>query len=84
LQGSVNHGTIPVLVYSENAIRRAERIVVNIAFCFLLICPIFLLSYVDARPAKLATFVVFVLAGSVLTSGLISVGNIASLAVMAG
>ncbi|KAH0538339.1 hypothetical protein FGG08_005074 [Glutinoglossum americanum] len=77
-------GALSILIYSEKAIQRAEMIVVNVGFCFLLICPIFLLSYLEGKAAKLGTFVAFVLAGSVLTSGLINVGNIGSLAVMAG
>jgi hypothetical protein len=73
-----------VFVYSEESIRRVERIFVNVSFCLLLICPIIALSVVGNTVGKLVIVLGFLLVAAVLTSGILTSANNTGLAVLAG
>ena len=61
-----------------------EQTLVNLAFCILVICPIFALSYLTNKVAKLLLVLGCVLITSVLASVLSNNAQKSSLAVMAG
>ena len=73
-----------MFIYSESAIRRAERMFVHISFCVLLLCPIIALSVIENTVGKLVVVVGFLLAAALLTSGVLTGANNAGLAVLAG
>jgi hypothetical protein len=73
-----------MFTYSESAIRRVERTFVHVSFCVLLLCPIIALSAIGSTVGKLVVVIVFLLAASFLTSGLLNGANNNGLAVLAG
>ncbi|KAH6662272.1 hypothetical protein B0J14DRAFT_645435 [Halenospora varia] len=72
------------LLYSEENVQRAEAFFLHACFCFLLLCPIFALSYVNSKTWKLVILAVFLLATAVLTVGFLNVPNKNALALVAG
>ena len=54
--------------YSESAVRWTEQTIITLAFCFLTLCPIYILSYVTSQSGKLALILAFVLAVSFFTA----------------
>lgn len=56
----------------------------NSTFCFLLLCPVVALVYVNNKAWKLVILVIFVLGASMLTSSLSDAADQSSLAVVAG
>ena len=73
-----------VLFYSESKVRRAEQTIINIAFCFLLTFPIFILSHLEDKNLKLGVVLLFILALSTFTIDLSrSTTNFNSLALVA-
>ena len=73
-----------MFIYSESAIRRAERTFVHVSFCVLLLCPIIALSVIGSKVGKLVVVIGFLLAASLLTSGVLTGANNTGLAVLAG
>lgn len=73
-----------ILLYSEEAVRRTEQVLVNLSFCILVLGPIFLLSFVANKVAKLLIVLGFVMATSVLASVLSDNAQKSGLAIMAG
>lgn len=71
------------MFYSESAVRRAETIILNLLFCFILLCPIIILSFVHDKVSKLGIVFCFVLAASVLASDLSNAANKTNMAVIA-
>ena len=69
-------------IYSEQEIRRVDKIFMNISFCLLLLCPVIVLSLVDNRAAKLSIVVGFLLIGAILLA-LGTGSNNSALAVLA-
>jgi hypothetical protein len=65
-------------------VRRAEAVFLHVCFCLLLLCPIFLLSYVDSKVVKLGIVVLFLFAASVLTAGFLDAPNKIAFALVAG
>ena len=75
---------LPVLIYSEATVRRAEQALINIGFCFLLLCPIPPLFYLDNKALKLGIVLMFILTLSTLTIDLSASTNKTSVALVAG
>ena len=76
--------TSSILMYSEDKVRRVEKTLINIGFCFLLLCPIFALSYLESRALKLSIVLIFILALSTLTIDLSDSTSKTSVALVAG
>jgi len=83
-QPEVGNGQSDILLYSETAVRRTEQTLINLSFCLLVLGPIFVLSFVGNKVAKLLIVLGCVLATSVLASVLSNNAQKSSLAVMAG
>jgi hypothetical protein len=73
-----------MLTYKEGAVRLAEDIIVNVAFCLLVLVPILFLSYLKDKVAKLSLVLAFVLLSAVVSSYLANATHKTSLAVIAG
>jgi hypothetical protein len=69
--------------YSDETVRRVEDVIVNATFCFLVLVPIFALSYLQNKVGKLLVVLGFVLVSSVVTTVLANVTHKNSLAIMA-
>ncbi len=72
-----------VLLYSESSVRRAEQTIINIAFCFLLTFPIFILSHFENKTLKLGIVIFFILVLSTFTIDLSESTNKNNLALVA-
>ena len=70
--------------YSEAQVRWAERTVINIGFCILMLCPMVILSYVTNKTLKLGIVLIFVVVASALTSDLTNPAKTTNVAVVAG
>jgi hypothetical protein len=57
---------------------------VHVSFCVLLLCPIIALSVIGSKVGKLVVVIGFLLAASLLTSGVLTGANNTGLAVLAG
>ena len=73
-----------MLTYEESAVRLAEDIVINVAFCLLVLIPIILLSYLKNKVIKLMLVLAFVLLSAIVSSFLANTTHKTSLAVIAG
>ena len=73
-----------VLIYPEARVRRAEKTLINFGFCFLLVCPILALSYLENKTLKVGIVLAFILALSTLTIDLSESTNKTSVALVAG
>ena len=70
--------------YPERAARLTEDILINLAFCALLLVPIILLMYVPNRDWKLVVVAVFVLLSTFLSSFIATATHKPGLAIVAG
>ena len=76
--------TRSILIYSEAKIRRVEKALISIAFCFFLLCPIVILSYLTSKVLKLLIVLTCILAISTLTIDLSESTSKTSVALVAG
>ena len=72
-----------IMIYSDQKVRHADQIFMNVSFCLLLLCPVIVLSLVDNRAVKLSVVVGFLLFCAVLLAIGTSSNN-SALAVLAG
>ncbi|KAI9773956.1 MAG: hypothetical protein M1839_001968 [Geoglossum umbratile] len=72
------------MIYSESHVRKAERLLLTLSFCALLLGPIILLSYTRNKGTKLGIVASFVTSASLLTAGLTKARNWEILTVTAG
>lgn len=61
-----------------------EKALISIGFCFLLLCPIFALSYLESKALKLSIVLIFIVALSTLTIDLADSTSKTSVALVAG
>ncbi|KIX01971.1 uncharacterized protein Z518_07910 [Rhinocladiella mackenziei CBS 650.93] len=71
-------------LYSENKVRMAEKIIINLAFCIMVMVPLFILSYLTNVTIKLLVITTAFFITSVIASVLSNNIENASLAVIAG
>jgi hypothetical protein len=83
-QHGTNDRRSSILIYSERAVRRTEQTLLNLAFCIFVLGPIFMLSFITGKTAKLCLVLGFVLATCVLASVLSDNAQKSSLALVAG
>ena len=72
-----------IMIYSEQRVRHADQVFMNVSFCLLLLCPVIVLSLVDNRTVKLSVVVGFLLFSAVLLA-IGTKSNNSALAVLAG
>ncbi|KAH8601494.1 hypothetical protein B0O99DRAFT_606757 [Bisporella sp. PMI_857] len=75
---------LPIYVYSEANVRFAEEVFVNATFCFLLVCPVIVLSYLSSKLWRLIFVTLCLLVVSAFSGGFLNTPNRANLAFMAG
>ena len=73
-----------MIQYPERAVRLIEDVLINFAFCALLLIPIALLIYLPSRTWKLVIVSIFVLLSTFLSSFMATATHKPGLAIVAG
>ncbi|KAG0650289.1 hypothetical protein D0Z07_3186 [Hyphodiscus hymeniophilus] len=74
----------PIYFYSEGGIRFAEEVIINAAFCLLLIGPVIVLSYLTSKMWKLIFISLCLLVASAFSGGFLNAPNKTGLGLVAG